>query len=160
MDEGELPHLAKLRDEGTFAPLMPANPAQSPVSWATLNTGKNPGKHGIYDFLRNVRRQNDIALDIGFQRRTRGTTPSEESGILFASPGFQYAVLGAGIVLGGILFLLLFKKSLVVAAIVELVVLGGAIFLFLSFKGSFPERGFDGSQRLGRFRQAHVGRIR
>lgn len=52
MDEGELPNLAKLRDEGTFAPLMPTIPSQTPVSWSTFATGLEPGRHGVFDFLR------------------------------------------------------------------------------------------------------------
>lgn len=52
MDEGELPNLAKLRDHGTFSPLMPTIPSQTPVSWSTFATGLDPGRHGVFDFLR------------------------------------------------------------------------------------------------------------
>ncbi|MDA8020593.1 MAG: alkaline phosphatase family protein [Thermoanaerobaculia bacterium] len=52
MDEGELPNLAKLRDQGTFSPLMPTIPSQTPVSWSTFATGLDPGRHGVFDFLR------------------------------------------------------------------------------------------------------------
>ena len=52
MDEGHLPHLAKLRDAGTFRPLRPTIPAQTPVSWSTFATGIDPGRTGIFDFLR------------------------------------------------------------------------------------------------------------
>jgi predicted AlkP superfamily phosphohydrolase/phosphomutase len=51
MSEGKLPHLAKLRDSGTFRPLRTTFPAISPVAWSTFQTGVNPGKHNIYDFL-------------------------------------------------------------------------------------------------------------
>jgi predicted AlkP superfamily phosphohydrolase/phosphomutase len=51
MDEGRLPNLAKLRDRGTFRPLRTTFPAISPVAWSTFQTGVNPGKHNIYDFL-------------------------------------------------------------------------------------------------------------
>jgi predicted AlkP superfamily phosphohydrolase/phosphomutase len=51
MDEGKLPNLAKLRDNGTFRPLRTTFPAISPVAWSTFQTGVNPGKHNIYDFL-------------------------------------------------------------------------------------------------------------
>ena len=33
MNEGRLPNLARLRAEGTFRPLRPTVPAQTPVSW-------------------------------------------------------------------------------------------------------------------------------
>ncbi len=52
MEEGKLPNLAKLRDSGTFRPLRPTIPAQTPVSWSTFSTGIDPGRTGIFDFLR------------------------------------------------------------------------------------------------------------
>ncbi|MEM6457441.1 MAG: alkaline phosphatase family protein [Acidobacteriota bacterium] len=52
LDAGELPNLAKLRDQGTFSPLMPTIPSQTPVSWSTFSTGLNPGRHAIFDFLK------------------------------------------------------------------------------------------------------------
>jgi predicted AlkP superfamily phosphohydrolase/phosphomutase len=52
MDAGELPNLARLRDQGTFAPLRSTIPSQTPVSWSTFSTGLNPGRHSIFDFLR------------------------------------------------------------------------------------------------------------
>jgi predicted AlkP superfamily phosphohydrolase/phosphomutase len=52
MDEGKLPHLAELRRQGTFAPLLSTIPSQTPVSWSTFSTGLNPGRHGIFDFLK------------------------------------------------------------------------------------------------------------
>ncbi len=52
LDEGRLPNLAALRDRGAYRSLATANPAQSPVSWAAMTTGVNPGTTGIYDFLR------------------------------------------------------------------------------------------------------------
>ncbi len=52
MNEGKLPNLAKLRSEGTFRPLRPTVPAQTPVSWSTFTTGIDPGRTGIFDFLR------------------------------------------------------------------------------------------------------------
>jgi len=52
MDEGKLPNLAKLRAQGAFAPLLPTIPSQTPVSWSTFSTGLNPGRHGVFDFLK------------------------------------------------------------------------------------------------------------
>src|ERR1043166_9489791 len=52
MNEGKLPNLAKLRAQGTFRPLRPTLPAQTPVSWSTSSTGIDPGRTGIFDFLR------------------------------------------------------------------------------------------------------------
>lgn len=52
MDEGKLPNLARLRQQGCFSPLMPTNPPQTPVSWSTFSTGLDPGKTEIFDFLK------------------------------------------------------------------------------------------------------------
>src|SRR5258708_26578658 len=52
MNEGKLPNLARLRTLGTFRPLRPTVPAQTRVSWSTFSTGIDPGRTGIFDFLR------------------------------------------------------------------------------------------------------------
>lgn len=52
IDEGKLPHFAKLAAEGSFQPLPTTNPPQSPVAWSSFATGTNPGAHGLFDFLR------------------------------------------------------------------------------------------------------------
>jgi predicted AlkP superfamily phosphohydrolase/phosphomutase len=49
--EGKLPHLDALRNEGCFKPLSTTLPSISPVAWSSFQTGTNPGKHNIYDFL-------------------------------------------------------------------------------------------------------------
>jgi predicted AlkP superfamily phosphohydrolase/phosphomutase len=51
LDEGKLPHLAALRDQGCFKPLGSTLPPISPVAWSSFQTGVNPGKHNIFDFL-------------------------------------------------------------------------------------------------------------
>ncbi len=57
MDEGKLPNLKKLAEEGTFRTLGSTQPSESPTAWASFATGVNPGKHNIYDFLiRDVKR--------------------------------------------------------------------------------------------------------
>lgn len=49
--EGKLPNLAKLREKGCFKPLATTIPSMSPVAWSSFQTGVNPGKHNIFDFL-------------------------------------------------------------------------------------------------------------
>jgi len=51
MNDGEMPFLRKLRDGGTFSRLGTTCPGISPVAWSSFQTGVNPGKHGIFDFL-------------------------------------------------------------------------------------------------------------
>lgn len=54
IDEGRMPWCAKLEKSGTFLPLGSANPAESPVAWASINTGMNPGKTNIFGFIRRT----------------------------------------------------------------------------------------------------------
>ncbi len=49
--EGKLPNLARLREQGSFKPLASTLPPISPVAWSSFQTGVNPGKHNIFDFL-------------------------------------------------------------------------------------------------------------
>ena len=51
IDDGLLPNFARLRDRGTFARLQTTVPAVSPVAWSSFQTGCNPGRHKIFDFL-------------------------------------------------------------------------------------------------------------
>jgi predicted AlkP superfamily phosphohydrolase/phosphomutase len=51
MDQGKMPNFAALATRGGFLPLQTSIPPQSPVAWANLITGMNPGSHGIFDFI-------------------------------------------------------------------------------------------------------------
>jgi predicted AlkP superfamily phosphohydrolase/phosphomutase len=51
MQEGRLPNLSRLKEEGSYRRLRTTFPSLSPVAWSTFATGVNPGKHNIFDFL-------------------------------------------------------------------------------------------------------------
>lgn len=51
---GELPNLSSLVEEGASADLRSTVPPLTPCAWVSLMTGKNPGKHGIYDFYKKT----------------------------------------------------------------------------------------------------------
>ena len=51
MDEGQLPNLTNLKNEGGFRPLGTTWPAMSPVGWSTFATGADASFHNIFDFL-------------------------------------------------------------------------------------------------------------
>ena len=51
MAEGLLPNFERLKQQGTFRPLQTTLLAESPVAWTSFQTGCNPGKHRIFDFL-------------------------------------------------------------------------------------------------------------
>lgn len=48
--EGRLPGLAKLMKGGVYGDLGSTMPPMSFPAWSSFLTGKNPGKHGIFDF--------------------------------------------------------------------------------------------------------------
>lgn len=50
IEQGELPNLARLKREGVSGPLESITPPVSPPAWNSIQTGTNPGKHGIFDF--------------------------------------------------------------------------------------------------------------
>lgn len=51
MGEGKLPNFKRLAEQGGFSRLRSTTPSASPVAWSTFQTGVNPGKHNIFDFL-------------------------------------------------------------------------------------------------------------
>jgi len=142
MDEGKLPNFSRLRDMGTFAPLNPANPAQSPVSWATLNTGVNPGKHGIFDFVGvrlNADRSRPVLPDLGFQEPTQRT--AEELGLPFASSNAPFLIMGGAGVLALVVFLV-FRRKMAVGVVAAVAILGGGVWYGMSWMNVYPEGGF------------------
>ena len=51
MDEGRMPHLAALAQEGSFGPLQSSYPSMSPVAWSSFSTGVDASRHNIFDFI-------------------------------------------------------------------------------------------------------------
>jgi predicted AlkP superfamily phosphohydrolase/phosphomutase len=49
--EGGLPNMQRLSGRGGLRSLTSTVPPQSPVAWASFATGRDPGGHGIYDFI-------------------------------------------------------------------------------------------------------------
>lgn len=50
-ESGYLPNLEKLMADGTFRILKSTIPPVSPPAWTTFLTGKNPGSHGVFQFV-------------------------------------------------------------------------------------------------------------
>jgi len=107
MNEGKLPNFKKLSESGTVMPLGTTEPPESPVAWASFATGTNPGKHGIFDFLKVDRRSYipDIGLvDIQKPKFLWNTIPIRKARItnnrkgnpfykIVADNGFRSSVL-------------------------------------------------------------------
>src|SRR6185437_11399304 len=51
-EEGAIPNLARLGKAGVSGPLQSVMPPITPPAWTSFMTGKNPGKHGIYNFIK------------------------------------------------------------------------------------------------------------
>lgn len=51
MAEGRMPVLAGLAGDGSFGPMRSVFPYNSAVAWASLCTGVDPGRHGVFDFV-------------------------------------------------------------------------------------------------------------
>jgi len=52
IQQGHLPNLARLMANGTSRRLRSTVPTLSPPAWTSFITGKNPGRHGTFDFFR------------------------------------------------------------------------------------------------------------
>ena len=50
IDEGRLPHFARMAKEGATGNLTTLNPTISPILWNSIATGKRANKHGIHGF--------------------------------------------------------------------------------------------------------------
>ena len=51
VNEGKMPNMAKLMNQGVYGNLKSMEPSISPVIWTTIATGKEPAQHGIEGFI-------------------------------------------------------------------------------------------------------------
>lgn len=51
VEQGQMPHIASLMQNGVWGALESTLPPLTPVAWTSISTGVNPGKHGIFDAL-------------------------------------------------------------------------------------------------------------
>lgn len=63
MEDGVMPVLKSLVDEGASGVLESTKPPITPAAWTTFMTGKGPGRHGIIDFLRYDPGKNQLVLN-------------------------------------------------------------------------------------------------
>jgi len=123
MQRGEMPNLARLAEQGVFAPLGTTESAESPVAWAALNTGQNPSKTGVPGFvmrdlpLRSDGSKGDPMPTIGFYEDVTREVNAENMPeapwyvLSFAKDGGKrLAIYGGLLVLVG--FMLIFKLLL------------------------------------------------
>lgn len=107
---GKLPNLSRLIENGTSGRLQSTTPPVTPPAWVSFMTGKNPGKHGVFDFyvspsygyMRPVWNSNYIkaktiwrllsenGLRVGVINLPMTYPPEKIKG--FIIPGFQYSL--------------------------------------------------------------------
>ena len=51
IESGYLPHLGDVLRKGAHSRLESTIPPITPCAWSSFMTGKNPGKHGLFDFI-------------------------------------------------------------------------------------------------------------
>ncbi|HWP43159.1 MAG TPA: alkaline phosphatase family protein, partial [Blastocatellia bacterium] len=68
IEKGFMPNLSKLIREGARADLETTFPPITAVAWSSFMTGKNPGKHGIFEFKRRDRdSKRELAVNASFR---------------------------------------------------------------------------------------------
>ena len=76
IDDGQLPNLARLAEEGTFAPLVSSNPAESAAGWVAINTGVSPVENNVPSFIKRAVSGSSVRVTTG--HTTNEDKPIEE----------------------------------------------------------------------------------
>jgi len=69
-----MPFLAKIFEEGTRAKLRSTPNPLTPPAWVSLMTGRGPGHHGVFDFIRAEERAEDVFFTLYDSRDCRVET--------------------------------------------------------------------------------------
>ena len=77
VEAGDLPNLARLMAEGVHGPLESTLPPVTAPAWTTFATGRNPGKHGVFDFIRPMGGQFELVNSTSIRTPTLWQTLSE-----------------------------------------------------------------------------------
>lgn len=70
--KGIMPNLQRIIERGTRAPLESTFSFLTAPAWTSFMTGKNPGKHDVFDFVRPYRRE--LAIEFNNYRSIRAQT--------------------------------------------------------------------------------------
>jgi predicted AlkP superfamily phosphohydrolase/phosphomutase len=69
IEKGFLPNIAKLIEGGVRSDLETTFPPITAVAWSSFMTGKNPGKHGIFEFVRRDHHsKRELAVNASFRQ--------------------------------------------------------------------------------------------
>src|SRR5512146_1369714 len=61
IQHGHLPHLKELMQSGVWSELRSTVPPVTASAWSSFMTGKNPGAHGLFDFMQRREGSYDLA---------------------------------------------------------------------------------------------------
>ena len=70
IEQGELPTFKNLMKEGVHGDLNSTIPPLTPPAWTSLITGKNPGKHNIFDFFKLNKNNYDRAIITSLDKKS------------------------------------------------------------------------------------------
>ncbi len=79
MGEGKLPNFKRLAEMGSYSRLETTIPPETPVAWSAAATGSNPGKYGIFDFIRRDPTTYFLHLSLTNERKTPFGTKYESA---------------------------------------------------------------------------------
>ncbi|MFQ6104067.1 MAG: alkaline phosphatase family protein [Candidatus Glassbacteria bacterium] len=86
--EGKLPNIARLIENGKHGTLLSTIPPATFPAWSSFMTGTNPGKHGLYDFTTRVKG----SYAVEFVNSTYRKTPTIWK--LLNEAGYRVGVMG------------------------------------------------------------------
>ncbi len=107
IDRGRLPTFARLLAEGASGELKSTYPAVTPPAFASMLTGCNPGKHGVYDFFSRLPNAYDFVPSSGGLIRTEAlhqiiARHGLTAGVMNIPMTFPPAALPGGYVVAGL----------------------------------------------------------
>ena len=73
-DSSVMPFLSKVFRDGARAKLRSTPNPLTPPAWVSLMTGRSPGNHGLYDFIRAEERNSDVFFTLYDSRDCRCET--------------------------------------------------------------------------------------
>jgi predicted AlkP superfamily phosphohydrolase/phosphomutase len=74
MQDGTMPFLRQFAMSGTRAPLLSTPHPLTPPAWTTLMTGRNPGNHGVFDFMWPVYQDDTMSIKLMDSRDIKSET--------------------------------------------------------------------------------------
>jgi predicted AlkP superfamily phosphohydrolase/phosphomutase len=71
LSQGKLPNIEKMMLSGVHSKLQSTILPLSPTAWTSFSTGKNAGKHGVYDFSRRIPGKYDYTPTTSYDQRAQ-----------------------------------------------------------------------------------------